>query len=244
MVDVFSEVNEELRREKLTSLWKKFGPYFIGAAVIFIGGIGFNVWWKDHVRAGRVAESERYQEALFLAGGGSEDEALTAYSEIIASSEYGYGLLARLQRASLLATRGRVPEAVSEYDAIASDSSLAPRFRDFASLMAAMILMDNDGGEEVAQRLEVLAQAGQPWYYSANEQLGLWKFRNQEYDQARAIFQVLMLDFEAPSDLRGRAAEILEMVENASPQNLLGDAIPAENEGDMLPKESPETDNQ
>jgi len=34
--DVFREVDEELRRDRLMALWKRFGPYLIGAAVALV----------------------------------------------------------------------------------------------------------------------------------------------------------------------------------------------------------------
>lgn len=217
MIDAFSEVDEELRHDKLKRLGKKYGPFVVGGIVLFISAMGGRVYWDEYVTTQRIAESEQYQQAMTALAAGDRDAAMTGFEALIGEAKYGYGLLARLQAASSYAAQGRAEEALAAYDAIAADGDLEDRFRDFASLMAAAILLDQNAGGEVYDRLLVLAEEGGAWQYSAREMLGLSYFREGSWRQAEDIFVALTLDTRAPPDLRNRAQEFLEMIENAKP---------------------------
>ena len=48
MSDIFQEVDEEVRRERLMQLWKRYGNFVIAAAVIVVLGVGGwrgYQWW-------------------------------------------------------------------------------------------------------------------------------------------------------------------------------------------------------
>ncbi len=40
MADIFSEVDEEVRRERLKQLWDRYGIFLIALAVLIVAGIG------------------------------------------------------------------------------------------------------------------------------------------------------------------------------------------------------------
>ncbi len=40
MADIFHEVDEEVRRERLQKLWDRYSIYIIAAAVLIVAGIG------------------------------------------------------------------------------------------------------------------------------------------------------------------------------------------------------------
>jgi hypothetical protein len=247
VVDVFSEVDEDLRREKLKQLAKKFGPYVIGGIVLFIGAMGGRVYWNDYVKAQRIAESEQYQQAMNQLAAGNSDAAVAGFEALIGEAKYGYDLLARLQVASRFAAEGRAEEALAAYDAIAADGNLKGRFRDFASLMAAAILLDQNAGGEVYDRLLPLAEEGGAWQYSAREMLGLAYFREGNWRQAEDTFVALTIDNRVPPDLRNRAQEFMEMIENAKPVEDLfdverGNDPLADGEENVADREEPDSE--
>ena len=38
--DIFSEVDEEVRREQLKRLWERYGIYIVAAAILFVAAVG------------------------------------------------------------------------------------------------------------------------------------------------------------------------------------------------------------
>jgi len=223
VADLFKEVDEDLRREKLEKLWKKFAPLIIGFAVLFIGGMAGRVYWVDLQEQQRIAESDRYQAALFEITTGRQSEALEALQEIAATSKYGYDLLAELQAASLLIQKGRVDEGLATYDSISSNSDFDRRYRDYAALLAAMVVLDQAYYDEATVRLEPLVRGDGSWAFSARELLGLMAMEKEDWAGAEATFLQLSLDPEAPEELQGRAREYLQMIDVKKPQTSLID---------------------
>lgn len=226
MADLFKEVDEDLRREKLEKLWKKFAPLIIGAAVIFIGGMAGRVYWLDYQEQQRIAESDRYQAALLELTTGREREALDALQGIAVTSQYGYDLLADLQAASLLIQERRVDEGLSTYESISSNADFDQRYRDYAALLAGMVVLDQTRYDEAAVRLEPLAYGAGYWAYSARELLGLMAMERKDWAGAEATFLEISLDPEAPAELQGRAREYLQMIDVKKPQTSLIEGEP------------------
>ena len=51
MSDIFREVEEDVRREKLVKFWKAYGDYLIALAALFIIGIaGWQLWQRYEAR--------------------------------------------------------------------------------------------------------------------------------------------------------------------------------------------------
>ena len=48
MSDIFREVEEDVRRERLEKLWKAYGNYAIAGLVLLFAGIGGWQFWQRH----------------------------------------------------------------------------------------------------------------------------------------------------------------------------------------------------
>ena len=53
MADIFQEVEEEIRRERLKQLWDRYGLYIVIAAVLIVGAVaGWRGWqWYETKQA-------------------------------------------------------------------------------------------------------------------------------------------------------------------------------------------------
>lgn len=218
MVDIFQEVDEDLRREKLEKLWKKFGPYIIAGIVIVIGGMAGRVYWADYQTKGRIAQSDQYQAALAELARGNEDQALGDLERISTEGSHGYDLLAKLQTAALLTKEGKTSESLALYDGLSADGSYDRRYRDYAALMGGFLALNLGQFDEASARLWPLASAAGAWSFSARELLGLMAMRQGDWDRAGEIFRELSLDPTAPSELKARAGEYLRIVDVKKPQ--------------------------
>ncbi|MGB1911528.1 MAG: tetratricopeptide repeat protein, partial [Candidatus Puniceispirillaceae bacterium] len=53
MADIFDEIEEELKQDRLNSLWAKYGKYLIGFAVAIValvaGFQGYKSWQKNTI---------------------------------------------------------------------------------------------------------------------------------------------------------------------------------------------------
>jgi len=219
--DIFSEVDEEVRRERMATLWKRFGPVLIGAVVLFIAGMGGKIYWDKWREGERIAESDRYQQALALLEQGDAPAARGILEDLGADSQYGYRLLSRLQLAASLAREGKRGEAIAAFDAISAETDFEPRYRDYAVLMAASLVIDEGNLAEAEERLKPLQSPESPWYFSGRELQGTILQQEQKYDLAEDVFAEILNAEKAPPDMKARAQEMLLVIEAAKP--LAGD---------------------
>jgi hypothetical protein len=203
VVDIFDEVEEDLRAERAEKLLKKYAGLLIAAAVAIIAAVAGWQMWTRHQHQQDAAAASR-----FVATQGSTNP-LPALDQLAAAGPQGYKTLARLRAAALRADAGDLPAALSQWNAVASDSTADPLLRDFASLMAAIRDLDHGDSGQLEARLKPLADPANPWSSLAREQLAMLDLRDGKVEAARKTLQALSIDIGAPSGLRARASALL-----------------------------------
>ncbi|RMF11312.1 MAG: hypothetical protein D6763_03480, partial [Alphaproteobacteria bacterium] len=122
MVDIFKEVEEDLRRSQLQALWSKYGRFVIAALLGIVLAVGGNQYWQYHTRTTQAKESVVFSNALEEAQSGDRDAALAALDDLRQNGSSGYRGLAGLKEAALLADGGEIEQAIRIYEAVAADS--------------------------------------------------------------------------------------------------------------------------
>ncbi|MCG8511831.1 MAG: tetratricopeptide repeat protein [Rhodospirillales bacterium] len=206
------EIDEELRQEQYSKLWKRYGKYIIAVAVILVGGVAGYQGWKAWDINSRMEQSDRFEDALTLKRGGDLEAARNAFSELAGDAGAGYATLARFQEAAILEQTGDRQGAIGAYRELSSEGSISQYYRDLATVLGAFLEVDEADPAELTARLAPLAMAGQPWRFSAQEITGLLAQKAGDTAKAREIFEALSSDPSAPSGVRGRAAEMLAIL--------------------------------
>lgn len=208
MADIFREVEEDLRRDNLAKLWRRYGMWIVGAAVAIVVATAAFVGWRQYQDSRRMEIARQYVAAADLLGRSDREGALRAFAALSGAGG-GYGVLARLRQAELLAEGGDAAGATAAYEAIAADGSVDRPYRDLAVILLALHEVDSGDPAALIARLEPLTAAGNPWRYSALELTGLLARRVGETARAREIFAGLADDAQAPLGVRERATQLL-----------------------------------
>ena len=208
---LFREVDEDVRRERLHRLWKAYGPYVVGAAVLIVVVTAGSVLWRDYRANQRAETGARFQAALDLAQAGDEGAAAQAFAALAADAPAGYRALARLQQAEAVARDGDAEAAVTLYDSLAADDDVDQVLRDLARLRAGLLLIDHGAPGDVIQRVDPLTGSG-PWQYSARELVALARLKAGDAAAAKSEFQRLVEDPGTPAGVRARAGELLATI--------------------------------
>ncbi len=217
MADVFSEVEEEIRRERYQKLWKKYGKYAIAVAVAVVLGTAGSVGWKEYRIATRESESARFIAAVRLIESGEQAEGTAALAALTEDAGAGYRALAGLRRAAALRRIGNRAAALSAYDRLAADGGVDRHLRDLARLLGAQTLLDlGTADDQVATRLAPLLEDGNPWRHSARESRAALALREGDLDTAKREFTSLADDPGAPPGVRARAAELVAALEHGA----------------------------
>jgi hypothetical protein len=200
---IFSEVDEELRRERMRKLWRQFGPYIIGAAVAVVIAVALNEGWQWWQNSNAARSSDQFYAALELAEAGDVAGAQTALDGVVASGSGNYPLLAQFRKAALLGRDGKTAEAVAAYDALANTAS-QPRLRELALILSANLLVDSGDLAGVQQRVQGLAVPENPMRNAALEAIGLTQYRAGDINGALSTFETIAADATTSSEVRQR----------------------------------------
>jgi len=229
--EIFREVDEDVRHDRMVALWQAWAPYIIGTILAIVIGVAGRVWWTNYVMETKLSESARFDAAIAQLETNDRAAGLAALQSLSNEASSGYGTLAQFERAGALIDAGNRALAIDVYDEVSADSDVSERLQGFARLLAAMTALDIEDDSLVRERLEPIAGRNSSWYYSANEILGLLDLRAGNLSGAQAIFSDLMVDPNAPPGIKQRAAEILEVVESRMPTISLDDNGAQEGEG-------------
>lgn len=211
MSDIFNEVDEEVRREKLKQLWDRYGHYIVALMLLIVLGIagwrGYD-WWmtKKAAEAGTAFEA-----AVALVDEGKGQEAEAAFEKLEKDGTAGYRTLARFREAAALAARDR-DAAVKTFDQLVADASLSQALRDLAAIRSGLLLVDSAQPAELQRRLEPLTANNRPFRHSAREILALSSWKAGDLTGAQRWFDMISGDQETPASTRNRVEVLMALV--------------------------------
>ena len=209
MSDIFREVDEEIRQENYARLWKRYGAYAIGFAVLLVAGVAGYQIWQSYDLQRRTELSDRYVAITDQIVEDQNDAGQAALAEIADPSAKGYGTLAAFMRAQLLAEAGNTAEATAIWDEIAEQSPSGDSFRAIATLLSVMHQLDGGDPTALSARLQPLLEPGQPFRTSAQELDALLAIKQGDEDRARARLEAIDQNILAPPAVRERAAQLM-----------------------------------
>lgn len=205
MTDIFSEIEQDLRREQVNKLWEKYGIYVIGLAVGIVVVAAVVVGWRAWVTSRAEASSEKYDALMAVAATQKPEEAAAALDAFARDATRGYAILARMQQAGELVKAGDKKGAVAALDMIANDSGVSPILRGMVEIKAGLLLVDTASYDEMDARLASLDESGNIWRNNARELLGLSAYKAKKYAEAEANFSAIVADEKSSPGLRDRA---------------------------------------
>jgi hypothetical protein len=211
VADIFHEVDEEVRRERLQKLWDRYSIYIIGLAVLIVAVIGawrgYEYWQAKQAAAAGAA----FESALSLSEQGKHAEADAAFAKIEADAPPGYRTLARMRAAAELALT-KPADAVKAYDELAADASLGSTLQDLAAVRAGMLMVDSASLADMRRRLDPVAEPGHAFRHNARELLALSAWRNHDFTAARRYLDMITNDAESPPGTRARSDVLAALI--------------------------------
>jgi hypothetical protein len=226
------EVDEGLRRDQLTQLARRYGPWILGAIALFlIAMLGWQAWRAQQVQSARQ-HSEAFAAAQELAREGNFAEAKAEFERLSGSGPRNYRVMSRMEHAAILTVEGDLEAALAEFDA-AAEAANDPVMRETAQLRAAYIAAETQDFEALQRRLQPLIESDTRLSYLARELLAIEAWEAGQNDLARDTLENLTLAFEAPEGVRQRAQVALSVIGPAPAASADGATnAPAPSEGE------------
>jgi hypothetical protein len=196
------EVTEEVRRDKLFGLFRKYG--WIGVVVILgvVGGTAANQILKARADARAQAFGDAVIDAYDM---GTPEERRAALAAIAADGDQAV-ILALVEAADPAQDKAATLAAL---DRILADTSVAPVYRDLAVLRRVGVAGADQPLTERRAALEGIAVPGRPYRALAAEQLAYLLLEEGKTDEAIAALQALGEASDAPSALKSRVTQVI-----------------------------------
>jgi hypothetical protein len=202
------EVDEELRRDELQSLWKRFGRLAIGAIVLVLAAWGGWLYWQDRETKAAGVEGEQLSQALDDLQAGNADAALTKLTPLTQSKNVGYRASAKMAEAGVALGKNDFAGAAKAYGEVATDTRVPQPWRDLALIRQTAAEFDTIKPELVVARLRPLAAKGSPWFGSAGEMVAAAYLKMGKAELAGKIFADIGKDESVPDSIRSRAVQM------------------------------------
>lgn len=199
------EVTEEVRRDRLYGLLRRYGWIAVLAIVLIVGGTSYSEYRKAQIRG----KAEALGDSMIAALGADESAArAVALAEIDADSPAAKAVL-RLMTAAEQSSAGEDELAAETLNAIALDGGVPEVYRQIAQFKSLTQQGDSTPLAERRQALESMANPGSPMRLLATEQLALIDVEQGDAQAAITRYQAILSDAEVTSGLQQRALQVI-----------------------------------
>jgi hypothetical protein len=203
------EVDEELQRDRMAKLWKRYGPIAIGVVIVVVLGTAGKVGWD----AWQVRQLEQ-QGAAFAAAEAALDRndpatAAEQFARLAEAQSGNAAALAKLRAAEARIAAGDVEAGLALLDELAAADRMDPVISDYAAVAAAQRRLGDVGSASLQAALAPHMSGDSPFRYSAREIAALAALLEGDEATAIGVLRQLEADLGTPDDMRRRAGELL-----------------------------------
>ncbi|WP_162917297.1 tetratricopeptide repeat protein [Dongia deserti] len=214
MADIFHEIEEDLRRDQAAAIWKKYGNFIIGVALVLVLAVAAHWGWREYSTRQQLQAS-----ADFLAAAAASDLKQREAALSTVAAEGGiYGALARFRLAETAIEAGDKDKARGILGEIAKDQGTDKPLRDLAAIQAALLELEIGKPENAAELVKDLMKEGESYRLSALEITGLAALAAGDKEKAKASFEAVKKTAEEEAVLGAgfaqRADQLLDRLGN------------------------------
>lgn len=206
MSDVFAELDEVMRQEKLAKFWHDNGSAIIAFIVLTILGTAAISGYKSWDAGIREA-----QTATLLATVEAEDFPTNLDLKAL-NLRGGLEAVTALQAAAKLMNDDKLDEALAIYTALATSKSAPQDMRELGTLMQARLsaAQENADATVLIQSLSAIANRGKsPWRHHAHLDIAILKANaQQDFEGARMHLKAVLDAQGLPTGLTSRAGSL------------------------------------
>lgn len=199
------EVTEEVRRDRLFALFRRYAPYAAAAVILLVGGAA----WNEYRKASETAAAQKLGDDIIAALQADDVPARIDRLQKIDTDSAGGQAVVQFMISAGQVQEGATDAAIAGLNQIAANGDLPEIYRQIASFKALTLQADSLPAQDRRIQFEALAQPGQPLRLLAEEQLALIDLAEGESEAALGRFQTILTDAEATPALRERATQMI-----------------------------------
>ena len=182
MADIFTEVDEALKQEKLEKLWNQYGGLFISFLVAIILATAANAGYKSWNTSKNAAQTASLLEVVDNNKHSGDD--ISAIAPDLRNKLRG---LASIRAAGLHLEKGEIESAKEIYNAIENDKNIDTSLSQLASYMSLNLDNDLSTDDKLSKLDNIISNQENPWRYHARLDAALIEAnKTNNYTKARA----------------------------------------------------------
>ncbi len=204
MADIFIEVDEALKQEKLEKIWQRYGGFFIGFLSMIVLGTAANAGYKSWEMSKNAAQTELLFSVTTKTDYSADD--LLALSPNL---QAGLRSLTGIEAAGLYLENGDNEKALQTYKTLEADPNTDPTIAQLASYMVISISKDISAEDKITKLEAIISNKDNPWRYHAMMEAALLQANSiHDYKTARSQLNRILASDITPQTLKQKAQSL------------------------------------
>ncbi|WP_309662087.1 tetratricopeptide repeat protein [Sphingomonas sp.] len=202
------EVDENLRRDQLRAMARKYAPLWIVGVVLLLAAVGGWLFWQDKQKQAAAADSEALAQVYTDIGVGKLATVPQRLDRLAKDGTDAVRASALFTRAAVAIEQNDRPLAIAKYNEAANDKGLPTPYRNLGLIRATTLEFDSLKPDQVIARMAPIAKPGNPWFGSAGELTAMALIKQGKTLEAGRLFAAVSADKQVPESIRARAVQI------------------------------------
>ena len=207
MSDILRQVDEDLRKERLTSLWNRFKIYIISITLLFIISVSVYQYLEISKYNEKVSTIEKYYKA---SNNGSINEILDELETIKTSNKFSQNLI-DLKMADIHLVKGNIEIGLEKLEQIFKSKNKSI-LGDLALYKYLMLKIDEVTLSEVNNLIENFNSKENNFNYLFSELVGIKNIIDGQYSEGKIIFESLINDASVSNEIKIRAEKYINII--------------------------------
>ncbi|NQZ14248.1 MAG: hypothetical protein HRT94_05435 [Alphaproteobacteria bacterium] len=205
MADIFQEVDEALKQEKLEKFWDEYKNTIVTAIVVLIASTALSSFYQSWDKGRDHAETAALLQAV------EADDQAAAFAEFADKTRRGHETIAKMNQAAVLIQKGTEEskkEAAEIYAAIAMQKSAPDDFRDLSRVLAVRNGITGDQAEKLLK--PILKNDDSPFHWHARlEAATYYAHQGNGTEKAIEVLEPFTANPLVPDSLKQTAEALL-----------------------------------
>ena len=207
MSDILRQVDEDLRKEKLTSFWNKFKIYIISITLLLVISVSVYQYLEIAEYNEKVSSIESYYKASNTE---LDDEMLGRLEKIETSNEFSENLI-DLKIADIYLAKGNAEQGLEKLSQIFKSENKSI-LSDLALYKYLMLKIDKISLSEINNLIENFSTKENDFNYLFLELVGIKNIIDGQYLEGKSIFESLLDNASVSVEIKIRSQKYINII--------------------------------
>ena len=206
--DIIREINEDVKKERLKAIWKKYGKILSNIVFIVLLCAFIYIGWSKYTRHKQEKENFRFNEAVKFIEKKEYEAAENELKTLLNSSFKGVKILAHFKLAELYKIQENDKKAIEVLDNIIKDSHTETSFKQLATIYKTLSEFDTIEPKNILDTLAPLRQEEHPLRFIAYELSALAAEKQKDLVSMNEFIDILIKDEKTPEAIKKRVEQM------------------------------------